>query len=462
MSSRLPWAHRKKIVVIAYYFLPWNIVAVRRLETFTKVWARQGHSVTIVTSSELSTVSIDEVDGIRCIRIPCVIRLLRRFFRLLGIRAQRAGDFPRDTGAPAARSQASKPETPLEKPSLLKKLYFIFIGSRGVILGGRLPSLTYFWALRSFLWLKKNGVDADIVFATSPPPVSLLLARGLKKWIFGPNTILALDYRDAWSQDPFYPGLWPFNLLENRLERTLNSNADVLFKACQSIEFSQGDTACVHASNGINYAKVDDVPPVTLPREQQLTLVYTGSVYDEQNWSPLFLALKDINSGGYAGKVRVHVFGSVTQHFLAEIKAANLKDSIVLHQNVAFEESLRIQRHADVCLFLPIASHPRISTGKAFEYVATAGEIWSIGVNELVGPNRLFTDKKVGTIFGNDSQALVIAIRKAIDLKIFGHVPRPVPLRYFSDIDSEMIAITVLNHMLQRLVDKPHGRDERC
>lgn len=434
----------KHIIVIAYLFLPWNHIAVRRPESFIKAWSKRGHTITLITSSPNTRVTVEDQGHVRYVYIPCIVRILRRYYaNNLGSNAPRSGD----SVAPSLTAI-----DPLQGGhiSVIKKLYSKIVGKRGIILGSHMPSLLFFWALGCLFYLRKHRRPSDVIFPTSPPQQSLWLAKVAKWLFFGKNTILVLDHRDAWAKDPLYKGLWPFTLFERYLEGWVNRSGELVLRACESIDFWQDRPDTIYIPNGMDYSKVDDTPPLLPLPPDRLNLLYTGSIYDEQNWLPLFEALRWLKKEGIgANKIKVQFLGSVTAKFLLTLERLGLQDVVTMPSRVDFEESLRIQRYADVCLFFPFTKDPRISTGKIFEYLAIASEVWSIGVTEMVGPNRFFHTKKVGKILGSDSQIIAHEIRHALDLKLTGQMPRPLPVRYFQDIDREVLANSVLDRILK-------------
>lgn len=439
MHQAIRVEEKKNIIIIAYFYAPWNNVAVRRAESFVKAWSKKGHRITLITSSESFRVTRQDNDTVTYIHIPCVIRFLKRFY---GRFTSQNRAIPRDL-VQAMRSNSDSSHK--VRVPRVKEYYANWIGKTGAILGGRMPSLTFFWGLGVFLWLFRSKIKPDIVIATSPPPIGLLVASIAKKLLFRPQVISVLDYRDAWTDDPLSKGVWPFTLVERYMETWCNRHANFIVRACESIEFYR-EQPSIHLPNGMDYSvcAVDHVRPSALP-DTTLNLVYTGSVYDEQDWTPLFKALSRIEKESlFAKKIRVVLSGSVTYKFLKAIESYKIQGIFDLLGSVRYQESIHLQRWADICLFFPLVSRPKVSTGKVFEYLATAGEIWSIGVSDIVGPNALSQKTGVAKILGADVNLIKFEIETACKKKSEGLLQRPCALRYFSEVDREVLAYSLL------------------
>jgi hypothetical protein len=134
---------------------------------------------------------------------------------------------------------------------------------------------------------------------------------------------------------------------------------------------------------------------------EPLRIVYTGTIYKKwQDPTPIFVALKRLAS--LAVKVKIAFYGSGLD-FVREIaQEFDVHAFVEIHDPVSYEESLRLQRQADVLLLLQWTDSREkgIFTGKLFEYIGACRPILSIGptYNET---DALIVNRGFGVAFNN-------------------------------------------------------------
>src|SRR5262249_9515200 len=116
------------------------------------------------------------------------------------------------------------PGGPGTRPLLLAPLRYLK-SRTGVFSAVRQPDLTDGWVRPAIEWARRHG-PWEVVISSGGPPSAHLAALGIKyagrarKWV--------ADFRDLWTDNHIYAGLFPFTLGERRRERRVLVAADRL------------------------------------------------------------------------------------------------------------------------------------------------------------------------------------------------------------------------------------------
>jgi len=249
-------------------FPPQRGVAPLRTYSFATAWAAAGHSVTVLTTEKrsdqtglpLCTVGFEVVE--LPYRGPWPLELLRRHSR--------------------GENSASGPN---ESPSTIKRVLmgpFRRIKARtGVFSCVRQPDLTDGWIRPAVNWALQRG-SWDVVVSSGGPPAAHLVALQLKSR--GRCRLWAADFRDLWTENHIYTGLFPFTLAERRRERRVLAMVDRL--ATVSVGLANRLSAKAHKPVEVIYNGYDPdtfaglSPEPAFPPDGRVRLVYTGTVYD--------------------------------------------------------------------------------------------------------------------------------------------------------------------------------------
>ena len=118
------------------------------------------------------------------------------------------------------------------------------------------------------------------------------------KWRI-PEIRWVADFRDLWTRNPNFRGMFPFTCLEGALERRVLSRADAVVTVSEGLAdaLRTGCPAKVYViENGFDEEDLDSIP-ATVSCTGVFTLVYTGTIYvSRQDPIPLFAALKALLS----------------------------------------------------------------------------------------------------------------------------------------------------------------------
>jgi glycosyltransferase involved in cell wall biosynthesis len=234
-----------------------------------------------------------------------------------------------------------------------------------------------------------NTWQPDLIFASSPPPTSLLVAHRLSRKYSVP---WVADLRDLWIDHPYYnqPG-WR-RLVEEKLERRIIlSTAGVTTVSeplAETLQRKYGKSACV-VLNGFD--QVDYPVRSEVPFDNgRLKILYTGMIYPgKRDPSPLFEALQRL--GPLAEQIRVVFHGFFLDSVRPMIRRYGLEHLVEINDPVSYKESLRMQTEADILLLL-LWSDPTergVYTGKLFEYMGARRPILAVGGIDTVAADLI-------------------------------------------------------------------------
>ncbi|MCD6242608.1 glycosyltransferase family 4 protein [Candidatus Bathyarchaeota archaeon] len=246
-----------------------------------------------------------------------------------------------------------------------------------------IPDPHYGWFLHSVLLgkriIKKEKID--VIYATSPPPTSLLIGVFLKKIC---NKPLIIDYRDLWTGNPFvsYPTKFHFDF-EKKIEGWVLKHAEIISvvnnnmkrKLLRTFPFLD-ESKIVVIPNGYD---PEDFKKVTPQKFKKFTILHAGSIYGHRV-KYFKLLLEVINELIQEGSVLIEDFQLIFVGYLA--RAAKKILNRMHLPNVYYlgvknhEETIRFMLGADVLLLIPGTSETL--TSKIFEYLAAKKFILNI------------------------------------------------------------------------------------
>ena len=149
-------------------------------------------------------------------------------------------------------------------------------------------------------------------------------------------------------------------------------------------------------------------------KEQPVTIVYTGSIYEGRDPRILFEALKLLKPA--KDDVIIQFYTKPNKKLKAMIEEYGLNSFVKIMERVSYDDSLRIQARADVLLFLSYSSTTHkgkgILSGKVFEYAGAQRPILSVGLDD----DHLFVRQNLMVHF-DDSVNLCGKLKEWIDEK---------------------------------------------
>ncbi len=417
---------QKRILIISTYFPPQPSIASLRAYSFAKYWTRMGNDVTILTTKKIDNGELNldlPIDKFDVIEIPYFNivyetgKILRRLLRSKNADRKRKN---RTIGYPEESRNASA--------SFLKARAALlrFPKKYGFFTTARIPDVHDVWinaAVKSAAELLKSK-KIDWIYSSYGPPASHIVAGILSKkhgcsWV--------ADYRDLWIEGHIYPGMWPFTVLEKYLEKKyVGNHADIITTVSEPLANTLKNKfrAPVYViENG--YDEDDyyqDFPPYF--RDMKKRIVYTGSIYPEKrDPSPLFAAIASMTQSDkpmrqkMLNEFEVLFFGSESDWLNSLIKKYRVQQWVKYMGRVNRVNALRIQKQADILLFLEWenGSVDGILTGKLFEYLAMKKPILGVGVSAKTSPGALIEQAGVGLAVGKDVEKITSILRELIN-----------------------------------------------
>lgn len=254
----------------------------------------------------------------------------------------------------------------------------------------------------------------DIIFASSMPYTSLLIANRLSKEFHIP---WVAEFRDLWV-DNHYREYGPLrNWIDSKIEkRTLQSASGLVTVSEPAAEVlrSKYPQPCVVITNGFD---PDDFDSKAKPsNEGSLKIVYTGSLYrGKRDPSNLFKAIESI--GKEKEYVKVHFYGPNLDLVGDLARKYRCEANVEISDPIPYLESLKAQQQADILLLL-LWNDPKeigVFTGKLFEYLGARRPILAIGPSGNVASQTIM-ERNAGVV-ANDSETIAEHLKQWIKTK---------------------------------------------
>lgn len=276
----------------------------------------------------------------------------------------------------------------------------------GVMYACRMPEIHDLWAYLAYQKVCNEHWDA--VITTAGPYSTHFIGFRLKKK--GITKYWIADWRDLWTENHIYPGIAGFRQIERWLDNTFNQTADIITTVSEPL----ADKLRARYGNKVEviFNGFDQDDYSSLPKQRyfqddtKFRIAYTGTIYPgKQDPTPLFMAIKKLDAAGI-----------VTPDLLEVVFASKLLDVECLAKELGVlpyvrylgflprEDALRIQRDANILLFLEFESieFQGILTGKLFEYLCAGPPILAIGGHQDSSIKKLISKNKNGWAFGKD------------------------------------------------------------
>jgi glycosyltransferase involved in cell wall biosynthesis len=385
-----------KILLVAPFFPPQQAVASLRTYSFARTWADAGHDVTVLTTKKRPDQGglAKPFVGLNVVELPYrgpwYLELMRRAEHTLP---------PAGTSVTVARRTL--------KGRLVSPLRYLKRRT-GIFSAVRQPDLTDGWVRPAVEWARTDG-PWDAVVSSGGPSAAHLAALRIK--LAGLARTWAADFRDLWTGNHLYPGLFPFTLLERLREKRVLANADRLVTVSDGLADwlarKSGKPADV-IFNGYDAESFRDLnPEPAFPPDGRVRLVYTGTVYPAgQSIAELCDAVaKEPQATLVVASDRPDLWNSAREKYA-------LGDRLDFRGSIPRAEALRLQRDASALILLDWYE-PRhgVLTGKLFEYLLSPAPIWVVGGADESPATRLVQRAGRGFAFGKDVEKVRRAIR---------------------------------------------------
>lgn len=395
------------ILIITDYFPQQNSIASLRPYSWAKYWSKVGHNVTVLTTTKDKNDSDLNLD---CSSFE-VIEVENSFKSKLKKR------FGKNKTIDSSNIQSNN------KISFKSKIITILrevIQKRGLLGTARMPDFNDFIISDSFNKIKNKKFD--MMISTAGPYTEHLIAQKLKKQ--NEDIFWVADYRDLWTQNHIFKGLFPFTLVEEYLEKKVNNSADMITTVsvplAKQIQNKYKLSNVETVENGFDFEDLENIPKNKFWSDEKVRLVYTGSIYKgKRDPSPLFEAISTI------AKKNIKLLQDFEVIFVGGSKAD--LDELIGKYDVSKwvsyggflsrEDSLRMQRDAYALIFLEFEAPgvDGILTGKLFEYICSGTQILGIGVTDVSTPGELISSSGHGVNFGKDSDKIEDYLKELLE-----------------------------------------------
>ncbi|MDW8234482.1 MAG: glycosyltransferase [Roseiflexaceae bacterium] len=357
-----------RILIVSYYFPPYNIIASLRVGKTAKYLRQFGHDVRVVTARNLPyPVDLKVEVPSDCVITTPWIDVSAPHTLAMHARQHRSSVMTLLDKAPATRAQYT---------AVLRLLnaYRALVAFPDDAIGW----FPFGWTAAQRLLKRWRP---EVIVASSGPPTSLLIASALHRqyglpWVG--------ELRDLWTDNHYYPYPMWRRVLETWLERRTLRTAAGLVTVSEPLAHTLRLRYNLPTEVVLNGFDPSDYPPTRPVRtDPWLTIVYTGAIYPmKRSAAPLFAALQRL--GSRAARVRVTCYTSGISGAAAirsEAQQHGIEHLLDIRDAVPHREALAQQRAADVLLLL-LWNDPRergVYTGKLFEYLGARRPILGIG-----------------------------------------------------------------------------------
>lgn len=396
-----------KILIVSSFFPPQNSIASLRPYSWAKYWSRMGHEVTVLTVPKApqpsdSTMTIEGF-SVHYVEAPFLAK--------------------RASVPTAVRQQEADSGVLEKKPSLFRRVARQLVASLssryGVLYSCRFPDVMDLWAAKAKLWAARQSWD--IVVSTGGPYSVHRIALHIKQQ--SPQTKWILDWRDLWTQNHFFRGIWFFRPYERMLERRFHRHADLVTTVSEPLAELLKKVGADTVTTIYNGFDPDDYASLSVEHffgsDGVFRIVYSGTIYaGRQDPTLLFRAVAKLAASGKITPAKVRlVFAGANADPTEIARRCGVEEYVEYLGFLPRAQALQMQRDADMLLFLGLKDHDNkgILTGKLFEYLY---------VNKVVLALDVTRDSEIGEMF-LDSGSYVIENQSQLENVIQNELDRP-------------------------------------
>ncbi len=350
----------KKVLILAYYFPPLGMGGVQRILKFVKYLPEFGWKPVVVTVKNIKYHSYD-------------YSLLEEITKETKVYRTGSADPARILFLLEKLFPFKK--TPVIGSSEIKTKFFHWFF---------FPDTKSDWAWFAFAraWLLSFKEKFDVIFSTSPPVTSHLIAWGLKKILKKP---WVADFRDVWlgTTGEYYPTRL-HKKLKSILEKKIFTSADLLITVNPHIQsFYQKkypNSPIICLPNGYDRADF----PESLPSEnKEFRIVYSGTLSSFLNPEIFIEAFKILcqQNPEFKRLAKFYHIGKVLGARIEKLlKDPDLVNNFTLLGYKNHKESIKYLTSANLLLLLSTVGEGSdfMTTSKIYEYLATGIPIMAL------------------------------------------------------------------------------------
>ncbi|MGH7211783.1 MAG: glycosyltransferase, partial [Acetobacteraceae bacterium] len=224
----------------------------------------------------------------------------------------------------------------------------------------------------------------DLILASAPPYSGLIVAARLSEESGAP---WVAELRDPWSGNVYNDRPAWRDWLDRRMERRTLGRAAALVAVSPVVARDLRERYQQPVATVLNgFAPEDLPPPSARAAHTELTIVYTGTIYQgHRDPSPLFAAIARLPPDR-RGQVHVVFYGPTESQVRALAAPHGVQKQVAVMKAVNYQTSLARQAEADVLLLLQ-RNHPSDEgnlPAKFFEYLGALRPILLLGYEKGV------------------------------------------------------------------------------
>jgi len=371
-----------KILIVSYFFPPYNTIGAVRVGKLAKYWHQSGHDVRVISAVNQNfppdlplEVPDEQVIYTKWLNIN------QPFKKFQQKSAELVGGMTKSSGSSGRTSR-----------QYLEKMISIYkaLANYPDECVGWLPYAKTSAARLLAKW------QPDLIYASARPFTSLLLARSLSlraglPWV--------AELRDLWADNHYLSRPTWRQFLDERLEKKVLSKASGLVTVSEplaAILREKYQKPCAVVLNG--FVK-EDFPAISGGAESRNVVIsYTGLLYSgKRDPSPLFAALAGL--GEAAERFKVVFYGSEGEYVRELAEKYGVTRCVEVRPHVPYRECLALQRRSDILLLLlwNVEQEQGVYTGKVFEYFGARRPILVLGPRDNVA-SKLVMERGAGYV----------------------------------------------------------------
>lgn len=378
-----------KILIIAYYFPPQNVIASLRPYSWANYFYENGNDVTIATVTKSKRDNDLDYDISK-------FKVIEEKFKIPLKNVNESVN--------CKNNDNSKKVTFYEKIyKELKKSIFNFSSKTGILYGTRYPDLRISWVKKIIERLRTESFD--VIISTGCPYIVHSIAYELKQ--NNKNTLWIMDWRDLWTKNSNVRGLKIFHKHESKLERKYHDYCDFITTVSEGLAdalrtITTKEIYVIY--NGYNPDELNCLFQRSRKKNTKLTITYVGTIYKGfRDPEPLFKAIRELIDEDKLSELDIElIFAGQNADVFDLIQNYHLEKCYKYLGIVKREKSLELQYDSDVLLFLECEHKTKgILTGKLFEYLSLGRKVWAIGIENENSAGTLICESNIGVCLGN-------------------------------------------------------------
>lgn len=393
-----------KILIVTPFFPPQNAVASLRPYSWAKYWGRLDHEVTVYTTLHYGVLSNlnTKLENVKIFEIP--IPFIQNFL-----------------SSYSKTKKNIKISIKQKIVVLIRNIYRQLTDKNGCILNIRYPDWRDLWARKIIKKARNNFYD--MVITTGCPYSVHRVGFALKKKY--PNLFWIVDWRDLWTQNPFFKGIKIFHGYEKYLEKKIHSKCNLITTVSDGLadDLRKITTTQVEVVfNGFDSEDQNKILEIPRKKNDKFIIAFTGTFYSgANNPAPLLNALSELNIERKISSNDIEmIFAGTNCDIQEDINKFGLKNYYSYLGTIPREDALKIQYNADAVLFFTYNKMKGLLSGKIYEYLFLSREIWSIGMPEKTEVDNIIIKSNAGIYFGTDVEKIKSHIMDRISGSING------------------------------------------